>query len=354
MRDHSQWSVSLGRWGGVQVQLHLCFLLFAVFTLYLSWSAGGEGHRDLYLWLGGVSVLVLALSVLAHEWGHVIAAQRLGSAVEQIVLWPLGGLAAPDRPRDPHADLLIQLAGPFANLALAALVAPVLLYDDPAMLVGLLNPLQPAADLTDGSVWLVSAKLIFWVNWVLALVNLVPAFPLDGGRILRAAILCRWGEEHRQRATLFVSLAAQVLAVLLLVAAWLTREWHPASVLPTWFALTILAIFLFFAAQHERQRPPPRVDSEDQPFGYDFSQGYTSLDRSFDEVHDESGPIAKWLEERREARQKRQQEIELEEDRKMDELLARICIDGIQSLTPEERLLLERVSARYRQRHEKE
>jgi hypothetical protein len=259
-----------------------------------------------------------------------------------------------ERPRDAQSDLFIQLAGPIANLALAVIVAPVLVMDHPETLLALLNPLQPGVDLTEGSIWMVSAKLIFWVNWVLALVNLFPAFPLDGGRILRAAILCRWGEQHRERATLLVSLAAQVMAVLLLVAAWLTRDWHQQSVLPTWFALVILAIFLFFGAQHERQRPPPRTDNEDQPFGYDFSQGYTSLDRSFDEVHDEASPIARWLEERREARHKRQQEIEVEEDRKMDELLARICVDGIHSLTPEERLLLERVSARYRQRNEKE
>jgi hypothetical protein len=166
--------------------------------------------------------------------------------------------------------------------------------------------------------------------------------------------LYRWGEERRERATLIVSLIAQGAAVMLLVAAWLTRDWHPGSLLPTWFALVVLAIFLFFSAQHERQRPAPRVDNDDQPFGYDFSQGYTSLERSFDEAHDDAGPISRWLEERREARQKKQQEVEQEEDRRMDELLARICVQGIESLSAEERLLLERVSARYRQRHEKE
>lgn len=353
MRDHSQWSVSLGRWGRVQVRLHLFFLLFGAFTFYLSWLAGQPPRREEYLWIACLSVGVLALSVLAHEWGHVWAAHRLGVTVDQIVLWPLGGMATPERPHDPQSDLMIQIAGPLANIALAACCLPSLLLHDPNVLTELINPLQPI-NLVEGTAWLVAWKLTFWINWVLAVVNLFPTFPFDGGRLLRAAILWFWGEAKRERATFIVSLIAQAGAVLLLVAAWLTREWHPTSLMPTWFALVLLAIFLFFSAQHERQKPPPPPESDDQPFGYDFSQGYTSLERSYDDTQEDVGPITKWLEERREARQKRQQEIELEEDRRMDELLQRISVQGIQSLSADERLLLERVSARYRQRHGKD
>ncbi|HTN73856.1 MAG TPA: site-2 protease family protein [Pirellulaceae bacterium] len=199
---------------------------------------------------------------------------------------------------------------------------------------------------------MVACKIVFWVNWVRGLVNLFPAFPLDGGRILRAALTLYWGETSRQRATIVVSFVAQIAAVLLLVAAWLSRNWHPQSLMPTWFALVLLAIFLYFSAQHERQKAPATAESDDQPFGYDFSQGYTSLERGPEKDRDEVGPITRWLEERREARSKRQQEIEQEEDRVMDELLARISVLGMQSLSAEEKSLLERVSARYRQRHD--
>lgn len=351
MRDHSQWSISLGRWGGVQVRLHLFFLLFAAFTLYLSWQEGQPPRHDDYLWVGCLSVFVLGLSILAHEWGHVWVAQRLGGTVDQIVLWPLGGMVTPERPHEPQADLMVQIAGPLTNLGLAAMCVPLLLFDNPSTLAELVNPLQPT-NLIEGSIWMVTWKMVFWVNWLLAIINLFPAFPFDGGRILRAAILWRWGEPTRERATYVVSLMAQIGAGLLLLAAWLVRDWNPNPSLPTWFALVLLAIFLFFSAQHERQKPAPAVESDDQPFGYDFSQGYTSLERSYEDTpHEEAGPITRWLEERREARQKRQLEIEGEEDRRMDELLARISVQGMQSLTPEERLLLERVSARYRQRH---
>lgn len=350
MREHSQWSVSLGRWGGVQVRLHLFFLLFAAFTLYLSWLAGEPAQRDEFVWLGCVSVLILSASVLAHEWGHVWAAQRLHVPVEQIVLWPLGGMTAPERIREPQSEFLIHLAGPLANLTLAALCVPPLLADDASVFPALLNPLQPNVE---GSAWLVIWKLGFWINWTLAVINLFPVFPFDGGRILRAAIVWRWGEANRERATVIVALIAQAVAVSLLLAAWLVRDWHVNSPMPPWFAMVILSIFLFFSAHHERLKPVPVVDSDDQPFGYDFSQGYTSLERSYDDAHEEVGPISRWLEDRREARLRRQQELEQEEDRRMDELLERISVEGISSLSPEERMLLERISARYRQRHGK-
>lgn len=352
MRDHGQWSVSLGRWGGVQVRLHIFLVLFAAFTLYLSWQAAQLPKQADSVPIALLSLVVLTLSVFAHEWGHVWAMKRLGGTVDSIVIWPLGGLHTPERPREPQADLIVQLAGPLTNLSIAAVCLPLLLFENAAGVPGLLNPLGPQGLIDDSSTFMVVWKLIFWVNWVLAIVNFFPAFPFDGSRILRSALAYRYGEQIRPRITLLVSFAAQIGAVMLLVVAWFARDAQPQeAMVPMWFALVVLAILLFFSAHQERHKPAANVDSEDQPFGYDFSQGYTSLERSYDAAHDESGPISRWLEERREARQKRQQEIELEEDRRMDELLARISVHGIQSLSPEEKSLLDRVSARYRQRH---
>ena len=117
--------------------------------------------------------------------------------------------------------------------------------------------------------------------------------------------------------------------------------------------MVILAIFLYFGAKQEEERPT-ESELEDELFGYDFSEGYTSLERGETRRHDRSGPFARWLEQRREAKRLRQEELEVEEEMLADELLARLHEEGMESLSDEERSLLKRVSARYRQRDSKQ
>jgi hypothetical protein len=93
---------------------------------------------------------------------------------------------------------------------------------------------------------------------------------------------------------------------------------------------------------------------DDDPLGYDFSQGYTSLEREREaEGRSELGPVARWLEERREARHQRQRQLEDEEERRMDDILVRLHSLGIDGLSPEDRQILDRVSARYRNRQKR-
>jgi hypothetical protein len=97
------------------------------------------------------------------------------------------------------------------------------------------------------------------------------------------------------------------------------------------------------------------MPDDDSLFGYDFSQGYTSLARSEQQeeaADDDSGPLERWLDTRREARRQRQEQIEAEEDALVDEILARVHERGMHSLSLEERSLLERAAARYRTREE--
>jgi hypothetical protein len=113
--------------------------------------------------------------------------------------------------------------------------------------------------------------------------------------------------------------------------------------------LILLAVFLYFAAKQEAERLQDS-DPGDGSFGYDFSQGYTSLERQFQPPQREPGFIRRWLEQRREQRAMRRQLIEQEEERRVDEVLARLHLHGRDGLSPEDRSLLDRVSARYRNR----
>lgn len=341
MRDFSNWSLNLGRFYGVQVRLHAFFLFFSVLALYLA-------TRDPSQDLGGrtvLSLVILLLSVLAHEIGHTVAAFRVGGSADQIVIGPLGGLAPPSVPHEPQHELITALAGPLMNFLIWLAMGPVLLVAG-VNLLGLLHPLSPEA-VIEGPMWLVALKLTFWLNWLLVLVNLLPVFPLDGGRVLRALL---WPAVGYRRAVLAVTWGAKVTAVAMCMAAWMLGDYFPQALVPAWVALLILAIFLFFSARQEASRVEEQ-ELEEELFSYDFSQGYTSLERSLEPPRP-SGPgiLRRWFVERRRARLRRQQVAEQDEERQVDAILARVHTTGMAGLTAKERAVLERVSARYRNR----
>jgi Zn-dependent protease len=359
MRDQGVWSLNLGRWGGVRVRLHMFFLLFAAFAFYLGWQDKGEGA----LALAGISLAVLFASVVLHEIGHLQAARFFGGSMDEMLLAPLGGLAPLRPPRHPKYEVLAHLAGPLINLLLAVVcfVSLVLLHTPPTgdkPPWGLFHPLQPIglAGGADQLGW-DALRLAVWINWMLALVNLLPAFPFDGGRALRAGLSLLWERGGRHYASRIVARVAMFGAIALLVAAACLAVQPEASNLlfdrdvPVWFGLALLGIFLLFSARLEEERPDLGIEDDDRLFDYDFSAGYTSLERSADAVvESDSHPLTVWLEERKAARQRRQRERELDDERRVDEILARLHAEGMQSLSADDKALLERVSARYRNR----
>lgn len=341
MGDLAAWSLNLGRWHEVRVRLHVFFLLFAVAALYMA----SESKESGVVAVASGGLLTLLVSVLLHELGHSWAAIRVGGQVEQVIAWPLGGLVAPHVPHDPQLELLTALAGPVVNAVLMILVAPLLLIAGQDV-VGLLIPLSPHA-LTEGPIPVVALKLIFWINWLLLLVNLLPLFPFDGGRVLRSLL---WSQFDYRTSVLWVTRTAMVFAVVMCFLAWWMKDTYTTGLVPAWVPLILFAIFLWFGAQQEEYRLE-YGGGEDDLFGYDFSAGYTSLER---ESRQRTGPglIRRWLEERREARRQRQETIEREEEQQMDSILARLHAGGLESLTPQERGILDRVSARYRNRQQ--
>ncbi len=312
----------------------------AVFAVFLSTSQRGQES----LGYGLLAVAILAASVLAHEGGHVLAAVRLGGGADQIVIGPLGGLAFPEVPREPHAELIAALAGPVVNLAIVLFSLPLLLATG-IDVVGVLSPWQPAG-LVDGAWWVVTLKLTFWINWLLLVVNVLPAFPLDGARALRA-LLCP-ALDYRS-ASLVAVRTSKLTAVGVLVLAWLMLGKHSAVVLPTWVPLALFAVFVYSSAASEAAKLD-ETEWEEELFNYDFSQGYTSLERTMDPPRQPRGSMRRWLESRREMRRRKRQWLEREEERQVDEILVRLHEVGLDGLTTKERALLHRVSARYRNR----
>jgi hypothetical protein len=176
------------------------------------------------------------------------------------------------------------------------------------------------------------------------LLNLFPAYPLDGGHALASVLAPMFG---RRAAMLIVGSSAMLAAVGLLIMALLLPE--DGRALPLWLPLSLFAIFLFFSAKQQMESWRP-ADVDETVLGYDFSEGYTSLERSSEPPPPSMGLVARWIEQRRVQRRQRVAQVEAEEERRVDEVLARLNEVGLDALSGDERRLLERVSRRYRQR----
>jgi Zn-dependent protease len=160
-----KWSIRLGTLSGIPINLHLTFLLL------LAVIGFGQGFA------GVLFVLAIFGSVLLHEFGHALMARRFGIGTRDVTLYPFGGLARLDRlPAEPRKEMWIALAGPAVNIAIAA----VLLF----WLVG-----TGVVGLGIGAF----AAQLLQINLALAVFNMLPAFPMDGGRVLRAFLSQRIG-----------------------------------------------------------------------------------------------------------------------------------------------------------------
>ncbi len=342
MSDAASWTLYLGRWWRVPIRAHALFVAVAVFVLYLSSNVAPQDG----IGVGCLAVALLFASVLAHELGHCFAAVRAGALPDPIVIGPLGGLGQGELPREPQAEWVKALGGPLVNLAVILVLFPILLTSGSwASLTDLLNPLHPV-QLTEGALWLVTVKLTFWINWLLLSANLLPAFPFDGARAVRSLL---WPAMDFRGATQVAVRASKLTALGLCILAWLLHEQRSAADLPTWVPLLLVAAFVYFHAQHEAARIEDNEWSEEL-FNYDFSQGYTSLEQTLDAPRRPGHALRRWIESRREQRERRRQSLEQDEERQVDTILIRLHESGMDGLSAKERALLNRVSARYRNR----
>jgi len=228
------WSVKLGRVFGIDIKMHLTFLLILVWGAFMYGGSAGP----LY---GVVVTLSLFTLVLLHELGHSLAAMMYGIPVRDITLLPIGGVARLERmPEKPVQELVVALAGPAVNVVLAAVLLPVVaaLSLGQSMAFSLNMLTEPG--LLGLLAFLLSA------NVSLAVFNMIPAFPLDGGRVLRATLgfFTNYAQATRVAATV-----GRYLAIGLgIVAITMGQIW-----------LTMIALFIFFAGGQEAQAVEART-----------------------------------------------------------------------------------------------
>ena len=213
------WSINLFRVFGIQLAIHASFLLLLAYFGYDGWKQGGLPGA---IWSIGLIILFFVCVVL-HELGHCLTARRYGVKIPRILLMPIGGMAEFDRiPRKPSQELLITIAGPAVNFVLAAILLPLVwrgIFSEEAVpefsLVNLLAELLKA-------------------NLGMGIFNLLPVFPMDGGRILRALLAMKlpylratfWAVRiGRPLALAFAAVAAFHFENLILCALFLFIFW---------------------------------------------------------------------------------------------------------------------------------
>jgi Zn-dependent protease len=352
MRDPFSWSFPLFPIAGILVRIHF---LMPVVMIGLIWRAAAKENAipgtamDAAMLMG-----LLFVSVLLHELGHAFAARWVDGDSNEVLLWPLGGLARVDIPNTPVAHFIVAAAGPAVNLLLCTATALALGFLADAHYQPPWNPLEtPYRSEANGAVvmhlWngehvttMTMAPIVlarfFYANWILTLFNLLlVGFPMDCGRMLQAAL---WPRLGYNRATWCAIVAGFVCMFVLIIATFAFNE----------VLFIALAWFVYQACKQEWYLL--ENGNDDSVFGYDFSQGYTSLEREEPQPPRPREPnfLQRWL--RRRADRKRQlaQETQLAEERRMDQLLEKIQQHGKQALTEEEQRFLTRVASRYRKR----
>jgi Zn-dependent protease len=231
------WSVNIGSIAGTAVRIHITFLLFLVWIFIAGYITGGPQAA----WESLLFIVLLFACVLAHEFGHIFTARAFGVATPDVTLLPIGGVARLERiPEKPYEEFLVAIAGPAVNVVIALVLIA-----------------MAGARLDQGSLAAVESARVSMidrlaaVNLFLAVFNMIPAFPMDGGRVLRALLATRLGFV---RATEIAAAIGQGVAFALGFIGLFTNP-----------MLIFIAIFVYLAASGEAHLVAMRAMSRGVP-----------------------------------------------------------------------------------------
>jgi len=226
-----RWSLHLGRIAGIDVKVHFTFFLLLAFYGFMFAGQGGLPAAV----HGIIFISLVFLCVLLHEFGHAMAARRYGIHTPDITLLPIGGVARLERiPEKPSEEIVVALAGPLVNVAICAVLFP---FIQDNFHPGVLERFEPGLLLK-----------LFGANVMLVVFNLIPAFPMDGGRVFRALLAMRM---DFAKATRIAATIGQALAC----AGGMFALLHGIPV------LALVAVFIFLAAQNEAAHAQMRAAS---------------------------------------------------------------------------------------------
>jgi len=199
---------TIGSYAGIPVKLHWSLGLLFLFLAYFGRVIINLDNQGLAWFL--ILIFTLFLCVIFHEFGHALVAKKFGIQTKDIILSPIGGIARLERiPEKPKDEVIIALAGPLMNLLIACLILIVLLL--------ISHPISIPSDSYPQNIR-EFLRVAFWLNIILFVFNLIPAFPMDGGRILRA--LLRTKMDIMQATKIASRIGTGIAIVLMTIVLW--------------------------------------------------------------------------------------------------------------------------------------
>jgi stage IV sporulation protein FB len=244
-----RWVYIIGRVAGTEIKVHVTFVLFVGWWALIGYQQGGPAaaiSATLFL-------IALFICIVLHEFGHILMARRFGVSTPDVILLPIGGVARLERiPDEPKQELLIALAGPAVTFAIAGILYLILRITGGDAGVERLSPVAPFLN------------QLLVVNVWLLLFNLIPAFPMDGGRVLRALLASRMG---LLRGTRVAATLGQALAVM--GGLYGITVGHPI--------LVLVAFFVFLGANAEAAAVEARAVGEGMIVGHMMVTNFRSL-----------------------------------------------------------------------------
>ena len=245
-----KWSLNIGEYRGIPVKIHATFLLIIIWVAASHWMQGKNLQTTL---TGIVFVLALFACVVLHEFGHALTAQKFNIKTRDITLLPIGGVARLERmPDDPRQELWVALAGPAVNVLIAVLLFFLLFFT---------NTFEPLSKLsmTSGSF----LERLMVVNVFLVVFNMLPAFPMDGGRVLRSILAMKM---DYARATQISATIGQGMALFFGFIGFFSNPF-----------LIFIALFVWIGAAQESNMTQMRTVFDGIPVRYAMITKFDSL-----------------------------------------------------------------------------
>ena len=387
MRDPFQWAFPLFRAFGIPVKMHITLIVFSLGMFLRQITQPGGADRTLEIFL--LTIPLLFGLLLLHEFGHCFAGRMVDGEPTEIVLWPLGGLAFVDVPKNWRAHTVTAAGGPIVNVVVCLIAFVILagagffptwnpfsdpyvsemknyrdqkiytsefgirLYEpgtsEPAVLPEELKAkidqpsevhdavVKSGKDRAVAPLFFVWVNRVFWLSWVLLLLTLLPGYPLDGGQLLQGFV---WSKTDEEQGITTACWAGYVVAVVLLIASLAANEVWPMA----------LAGFIAVSCWFKLNRYALQDMSLGQGPG-EFDAGYNQNDPDDDappRPKKKQSLMQQWMTARTARRMQRDHEQQKLEDERLDQLLEKIARK--EKLTAEEEAFMKRVSTRYKNR----